>query len=291
MSKPSLIVTNNVPLTSKQLDVYNFLLEEAQRQLFEDHEKNIFKINVNDIKRISPFLDSTKRVREFFEEIMDKKFQFNIIGKDKTVTSRVVSHLISGMKENDDKTFEVALEPFSIEAMKKMVKRKKGIKHKEFEILENGEKKEVEKDIELQPYLNAKLTEHADISFYPAKVIYELIKDYKGSLVPKISFNDFKIITQTVDKYKTSYKQNVIEKIEKIINKKDETLNLKIEIEKAGRINKSIIITSSINKIPETLETFVERFLAEAKMEKNEKNIKFATKFYRGGNYENNITN
>ena len=148
MSKPSLIVTNNVPLTAKQLDVYNYLLEEAQRQLFDDHEKGIFKINVNDVTRIAPFLDTTKKVREFFEEIMDKKFQFNIMGKDKTVTSRVTSHLISGMKENDDKTFEVALEPFSIEAMRKMVKRKKGIKVKETETLENGERKEVEKEIE-----------------------------------------------------------------------------------------------------------------------------------------------
>ena len=76
MSKPSLIVTNNVPLTAKQLDVYNYLLEEAQRQLFDDHEKGIFKINVNDVTRIAPFLDTTKKVREFFEEIMDKKFQF-----------------------------------------------------------------------------------------------------------------------------------------------------------------------------------------------------------------------
>ena len=291
MSKPSLIVTNNVPLTAKQLDVYNYLLEEAQRQLFDDHEKGIFKINVNDVTRIAPFLDTTKKVREFFEEIMDKKFQFNIMGKDKTVTSRVTSHLISGMKENDDKTFEVALEPFSIEAMRKMVKRKKGIKVKETETLENGERKEVEKEIELQPYLKAKLTEHTDITFYPAKVIYELIKDYRGSLVPKITFNDFKIITQTEDKYKTSYKQNVLEKIEKIINKQDPELNLKLTIEKAGRINKSIMITSTINKIPETLEDFIERFLKEAKMEKNEKNIKFATKFYRGGNYENNIIN
>lgn len=41
------------------------------------------------------------------------------------------------------------------------------------------------------------------------------------------------------------------------------------------------MITSTINKIPETLEDFIERFFKRSKNGKNEKNIKFATKFYR----------
>lgn len=280
MFKPSLIVTNDVPLTAKKLDVYNFLLEEAFNQLQENYEKNIFLIKLSEVEKIAPMLDTTKKIAEFFKEIMDVPFTFNIIGKDKSIESKVTSHLISGLKENTDRTFEVALEPFTVEAMRKMIKRQLGITETKIEKIE-GKDTEVEKEIELQPYMKAKITDHLDITFYPAKVVYEILKDYKNSLIPKILFTDFKIITQTQDKYKNQYNSMVIKKIEEILNGKEEDLNLKIEIEKSGRINKWVLITSNWNKIPDSFEEYLEKFLEAGKMAKTEKNINMAKRFYK----------
>lgn len=280
MFKPSLIVTNDVPLTAKKLDVYNFLLEEAFNQLQENYEKNIFLIKLSEVEKIAPMLDTTKKIAEFFKEIMDEPFTFNIIGKDKSIESKVTSHLISGLKENTDRTFEVALEPFTIEAMRKMIKRQLGILETKIEKIE-GKEVEVEKEIELQPYMKAKITDHLDITFYPAKVVYEILKDYKNSLIPKILFTDFKTITQTQDKYKNQYNSMVVKKIEEILNEKEKDLNLKIEIEKSGRINKWILITSNWNKIPESFEEYLEKFLEAGKMSKTEKTINMAKRFYK----------
>lgn len=280
MFKPSLIVTNNVPLTAKKLDVYNFLLQEAFDQLEENYEKNIFLIKLSDVEKIAPMLDTTKKVAEFFKEIMDIPFKFNLIGKDKSVEARVTSHLISGFKENTNRTFEVALEPFTIEAFRKMIKRQIGMKEVE-ERIEDGIIIKETKEIELQPYMKAKITDHLDITFYPAKVVYEIIKDYKNALIPKILFTDFKIITQTEDKYKNQYNSMVIKKIEEILNEKEKDLDLKIQIEKSGRINKWVIITSNWNRIPESFDEYLEKFLEAGKMAKTEKNINMAKRFYK----------
>lgn len=235
--KPSIIVANSVPLTASQLDLFNYMLKTAYEQL----EKNIlltsFKFSVEELKKnCNPRLNSYSKIYDEIKEIYDKEFEFNVLGKDKKIEKHVKSRFIPAIIRNSDSTIEVALEPFTIGILKNMIAAKNKTQ------LPDGNVSEFEK----RPYAKLAYAEHKDIKFYPAKVIYEIVKDYEGFPIPEITIEEFKKVTDTTDKYQKNYNKMVIDKIEQILNEKF-NLDLKITPVKFGRVIKNLKIETRIN--------------------------------------------
>ena len=273
--KPSITIANSVPLSARQLDFFNFLLKGAYEQLEKNYVLDTFIFSYEDIKKFNPRLKSIAMIEEFFQEIYDKDFEFNILGKDSTIESKVKSRFITVIKKNNTtETVELGLEPLSINILRKMVMKKKGI------VIQETEKNEI-----IETFKNKKQKSHSyvyinitkDLTFYPSKIIYELVHDYKN-FIKEIDINDFKIITNTTDKYKLNYTNMVINKIQKDLEPliKD----FKIEAIKSGRAIKSIKITSSISK-NNSFEDFYENYLNEAGINDNLENKKIAEKIFK----------
>lgn len=235
--KPSIIITNNVPLTALQLDLFNYFLKGAYEQLEKNVLAGIFKFSVEEIKdNCSSRLNSYNKIYEEVKEIYNKEFEFNILGKDKT-SNKIISRFIPSILQNKNNLIEITLEPITVNALRMMIAKKQqidlpGTTHKELEV---------------SPYLSFNYAEHKNIKFYPAKVIYEIIKDYEGYPIPEISIENFKKITNTIDKYQTTYASMVLKKIENIINE-NYSINLTLTSIKQGRVITSIKIESDINR-------------------------------------------
>lgn len=235
--KPSIIVTNNVPLTALQLDLFNYFLKGAYEQLEKNVLTGIFKFAVEEIKdNCSPRLNSYNKIYEEVKEIYDKEFEFNILGKDKS-TGTIKSRFIPSIIQNKNNLIEITLEPVTINALRMMIAKKQqidlpGMPHSELEV---------------SPYLSLSYEEHKNIKFYPAKVVYEIVKDYEGYPIPEINVDDFKKITDTVDKYPTTYASMVLKKIEKILNE-NYNINISLTSIKQGRVITSIKIESDLNR-------------------------------------------
>jgi plasmid replication initiation protein len=245
--KPSLIITNNVPLTALQLDLFNYFLKGAYEQLEKNILTGIFEFSIEEIKsNCSSRLNSYNKIYDEIKDIYDKEFEFNILGKDKKIKS-VKSRFIPSIIQNENRYIEITLEPITIEALRMMIAKKQqidlhGIPHSKLEI---------------SPYLSLNYNEHKVIKFYPAKVIYEIIKDYSGFPIPEIEINDFKKITNTVDKYTNGYKTFVLDKIQKTLNDLFD-LNVKITTIKNGKIAIAIKIESNLNMKTDTEVTYKE---------------------------------
>lgn len=235
--KPSLTIATSVPLSSQQLDVYNYLLQQAYQQLQSDEHRTVFIFTVDELKSISNGrLDSRNKIEDFFNDLFDKEFHFNILGKDKTVESKLKSRFISLIEQKQDGTIGLGLEIKTIELLRNMVLNKKRIP-----------KKDEANKISLGTYTKLNLNDHKKIKFYPAKVAYEVIKDYEGYPVPDIPIEDFKLMTDTVNKYLNNYPSLVIKKIIKIINETFEGIDFDIKINKSGKYIKSLKLTSALN--------------------------------------------
>lgn len=283
--KPSMIIANNVPLSARQHDFFNFLLKGAYEQLEKNYVRDTFVFTYSEIKDFNPRLKSLAMIDEFFQEIYNKDFEFNILGKDSTIESKVKSRFITIIKKNEtNETIEIGLEPLSINILRKMVMRKKGIPipgEKQEKIEENIKHKKIKSN----SYVYINITK--DLTFYPSKIVYELVHDYKN-FIKEIDINDFKTITNTVDKYKANYTNMVINKIqndlEKIIS------NFKIELVKIGRINKLVKITSYLNKTKTSFEEDYQEWLKETGLEDTLGNKKIYQSIYdkRGSLFNEN---
>ncbi|MBC2856989.1 replication initiation protein [Cetobacterium sp. 2A] len=235
--KPSIIITNNVPLTASQLDLFNYFLKGAYEQLEKNVLVGIFKFSVEEIKEnCSSRLNSYNKIFEEVKEIYDKQFEFNILGKDKQ-SGIILSRFIPSIVQNKNNLIEITLEPITINALRMMIAKKQkidlpGMPHSELEI---------------SPYLSLSYQEHKNIKFYPAKVIYEIVKDYEGYPIPEINIDDFKKITDTLDKYTTTYATMVLKKIENILNE-NYNITLKLTSIKQGRVITAIKIESDLNR-------------------------------------------
>ncbi|MGL5088832.1 MAG: replication initiation protein [Fusobacteriaceae bacterium] len=236
--KPSIAITNNAPLSALQLDLFNFFLKGAYEQLEKNVLTGIFKFSVKEIKEsCNSRLDSYNKIYDEIKNIYNKEFEFNIIGKNKK-PGVIVSRFIPSIIQNEENLIEISLEPITINALRMMVAKKQkvdlpGISYNELEI---------------SPYLSFSYKEHKSIKFYPAKVIYEIVKDYEGFPISEINIHDFKRITDTVNKYPTTYSTMVLKKIEKILNE-NYNINLSLTTIKQGKSIKSIKIESDLNLI------------------------------------------
>ena len=225
--KPSMLISNNVPLTSKQLDVYNFLLKEAYSQLEKNYVLDTFEYSVCQLKEHFSNLDTVNRVNEFFDEIFEKEFNFNLLNKDKTIKAKVKSRFMSSIEDRGNGTFKVSLEPNTINALRLLVMKKKNI--------------ELPLNARLNSYAHLEFEDLKDFGFYPSKVVYEILKDYKQINIPLIETKLFKEATHTVNKFNKDYKTKVLKRIETDLAKKNILVSL--EFKKSGRLNKWIKIT------------------------------------------------
>lgn len=237
--KPSLIVTNSVPLTALQLDLFNYFLRKAYSEL----EKNIFQsrftFSLEEIRNnCNPRITSFSKLLAEVEDIYNKEFNFNILGKDKSIEQKVKSRFIPTIVQKKDSSVEIMLEPIMIDSFRVMIAKKQGL---DFNETKNEE-------LKVSPYAKLSYTAHKNLKFYPAKVIYELIKDYENVSVPEIEIDNFKIITNTVDKYETSYNSLVLKKAEKLLNE-EFNINVKITGIKSGRNLTGVKIESDLNLI------------------------------------------
>ena len=116
-----------------------------------------------------------------------------------------------------------------------------------------------------------------ELTFYPSKIVYELVHDYKN-FIKEIDINDFKTITNTVDKYKVNYTNMVINKIQKDLEPliKD----FKIEAIKTGRAIRKIKITSAMSNNL-NFEQFYENYLKEANVSDTIDNKKIAERIFK----------
>ncbi|MGL5356700.1 MAG: replication initiation protein [Cetobacterium sp.] len=264
--KPSLIVSNSVPLTASQLDLFNYFLKVAYLEL----EKNIFQsrftFSLEEIrKNCNPRITSFPKLLAEVEEIYNKEFNFNILGKDKSVEQKVKSRFIPTILQKKDSKIEIMLEPLTIDSFRIMIAKKQGL---DFNETKN-------KELKVSPYAKLSYKAHKSLKFYPAKVVYELIKDYEGVFVPEIEINNFKTITDTIDKYSGNYGTMVLKKIEKLLNENFD-INVKITGIKSGRNLISVKIESDLNHIngiklvtkEEVLDEFKE-YLIEGKLDPN----------------------
>lgn len=259
--KPSFIITNTVDFESGELDLFNFFLKIAYKQLEENHLRDTFTISVKEINDFNPYLNTRKKIKKYFEDIYNKEFNFNILGKDKSIEANVKSRIITMMQENKNGTLEIAIEPLTVNALRTMVVKKTEINNK----------------INLHPYVTLPLTKK--IKFYPSKVIFEICKDYEGYPVPKIDIEDFKQLTNTVDKYKKDYNNKVIKKIESDL--KEYIENFQISLIKEGRRNKWVKIESEINKKIIYFKDFYSTWLIENNFKDTTQNKKIAETIYR----------
>lgn len=243
--KPSLIIANSVPLTANQHDFYNYLLQQAYLQLEHNHFRDTFIFSYKEIKEFNSRLKSKKMIDEFFKEIYDKEFEFNILGKDNSIETNIKSRFITLIKKDKSNNIEIALEPLTIGALRKMVLKKKNI--------------ETIDDKNLNPY--SQLTFTKDLSFYPSKVVYELVYDYK-KFIKEIEFETFKKITDTEEKYQKNYNSMVINKIKKDL--KDKIPGFNIKLIKEGRKNKFVKIDSFINQ---NFNNYYKNWLLKNKLE------------------------
>ncbi|MGL5988221.1 replication initiation protein [Cetobacterium sp.] len=237
--KPSLVVTNSVPLTALQLDLFNYFLKKAYSEL----EKNIFQsrfiFSLEEIRNnCNPRITSYSKLLAEVEDIYNKEFNFNILGKDKSIEQKVKSRFIPTIVQKKDSTVEIMLEPITIDSFRIMIAKKQGL---DFNETKNEE-------LKVSPYAKLSYTAHKNLKFYPAKVIYEIIKDYENISVPEIEINNFKIITDTVNKYETSYNSLVLKKAEKLLNE-EFNINVKIIGVKSGRNLIAVKIESDLNLI------------------------------------------
>jgi|GEM_PF-4036096 len=265
--KPSLIIANSVPLTANQHDFYNYLLQQAYFQLENNHFRDTFIFSYKEIKVFNPRLKSKKMIDEFFKEIYNKEFEFNILGKDNSIETNIKSRFITLIKKDKTNNIEIALEPLTISSLRKMVLKKKNIN-----IEEN-----------INPY--SQLTFTKDLSFYPSKVVYELVYDYK-KFIKEIEFDVFKKITDTEDKYQKNYNSMVINKIQKDLKEKIPGFNIKLI--KEGRKNKSVKIDSFINQ---SFESYYNNWLIKNKLDNTKTNEKICKMEFiqKGGLNENSI--
>ena len=273
--KPSMTIANSVPLSARQLDFFNFLLKGAYEQLEKNYVLDTFIFSYEDIKKFNPRLKSVAMIEEFFQEIYDKDFEFNILGKDSTVESNVKSRFITVIKKNSTtETVELGLEPLSISILRKMVMNKKGISipGEELEKIDANKKNKKQKS---HSYVYINITK--ELTFYPSKIVYELVHDYKN-FIKEIDINDFKTITNTVDKYKVNYTNMVINKIQKDLEPliKD----FKIEAIKTGRAIRKIKITSAMSNNL-NFEQFYENYLKEANVSDTIDNKKIAERIFK----------
>lgn len=253
--KPSLTIATSVPLSSQQLDVYNYLLQQAYLQLQSDEHRTVFIFTVDELKTISNGrLDSRNKIEEFFNDLFDKEFHFNILGKDKSIESKLKSRFISLIEQKKDGTIGLGLEIKTIELLRNMVLNKR-----------NFLKKDENSKIEFGSYTKLNLSDHKKIKFYPAKVAYEVIKDYEGYPVPEIPIDDFKLMTDTVNKYLNNYPSLVIKKTIKIINETFEGINFDIKIIKSGKYIKALRLTSDLNPNRRNLKVSFEEIKNEFK--------------------------
>ncbi|MCJ8342561.1 MAG: replication initiation protein [Cetobacterium sp.] len=253
--KPSLTIATSVPLSSQQLDVYNYLLQQAYLQLQSDEHRTVFIFTVDELKTISNGrLDSRNKIEEFFNDLFDKEFHFNILGKDKSIESKLKSRFISLIEQKKDGTIGLGLEIKTIELLRNMVLNKR-----------NFLKKDENSKIEFGSYTKLNLSDHKKIKFYPAKVAYEVIKDYEGYPVPEIPIDDFKLMTDTVNKYLNNYPSLVIKKTIKIINETFEGINFDIKIIKSGKYIKALRLTSDLNPNRRNLKVSFEEIKSEFK--------------------------
>lgn len=261
--KPDIAIAHTAKLDARQLDFINFLFNGAYKQLDQNYVRDTFTFSINEIKKFNPRLKSKKMIDEFIDDIYDKDFEFNILGKDKSVEANVKSRFITLLKKNGTDSIEVGLEPLTIQALRKMIIKKK--------------------NIQIEGYENLKLNSYAkfvsnNIKFYPAKVVRELCYSYKNFEVPLIDVDKFKTMTNTVDKYKNDYNRLVIKKIKKLLELEIE--NFDISLIKEGRKNKWVKITSDINKRTEYFKEFYKREFLDKGMEDNHQNRIIATKTY-----------
>lgn len=278
--KPSIAITNTVPFTGKQLDLYNFLIKGAIKQLEKNYVRETFIFSYAEIKKENPRLKSEKMIKEFFKEMYEKDFEYNILGKDSSVESKVNTRAITTIKKNSDNTIEIGLEPHTIGVLRKLIMKKKNIPLPEDKLKKLGHelKEKIEKKKPKEASY-AKFKINKDISYYPSKVIYELIHDYKN-FMPEINIDDFKAITDTVRKYKENYNKKVIEKIREDLT--GVIPGFSIELIKVGRTNVAVRITSSL-KAFESFEDYYERYLKETNLIDNEMNRKMAKQIYDKG--------
>ncbi|MGL5796802.1 MAG: hypothetical protein ACRCYT_01225, partial [Cetobacterium sp.] len=158
--KPSIIITNNVPLNALQLDLFNYFLKGAYEQLEKNVFAGVFKFSVEEIKNnCSSRLNSYNKIYEELKEIYDKKFEFNILGKDKK-TKNIESRFIPSIIQNDNSHIEITLEPITITTLRMMVAKKQQI-----DLPETNHS-----EMCISPYLSLNYNDHKNIKFYPAKV-------------------------------------------------------------------------------------------------------------------------
>lgn len=235
--KPSLIVTNSVPLTATQLDLFNYFLKRA----YEELEKNIFQsrfsFSLEEIrKNCNSRMTSYPKLLTEVQDIYDKEFEFNILGKDKKIEQKVKSRFIPTMIQKKDSTIEIMIEPLTLESLRIMIAKKQGIDFKETK----------NEELKVSPYAKLSYKSHKNLKFYPAKVIYEIIKDYEGVTVPEIAIDKFKTITDTTNKYEANFGTMVLKKSEKLLNE-NFNINVKIIGIKTGRSLTAVKIESDLN--------------------------------------------
>ena len=270
--KPSIIIATTAPLTARQHDFYNFLLKSAYEQLEENYVRDTFIFSYEQLKSFNPRLKSKTAIEDFMKEIYEKEFEFNVLAKDKTIEKNVRGKLISVIsKDNKNSNIEIGLEPFTVNALRKMVMKKKKIALPDV------------KEIKLNSYTKVYIKKN--LTFYPSKVVFELLHDNNGK-IEKMEFQDFKKITDTVEKYPDNYNSYVIKKIKTDLSKLIK--NFKINLVKQGRLTRYINISGDIT--PRTFNEFYENWLNESKLNNTIENRKIAESLYKlsRGKNENN---
>jgi hypothetical protein len=237
--KPSLVLSNSVPLTASQLDLFNYFLKAAYLELEKNILQSRFTFSLEEIrKNCNTRITSFPKLLAEVEDIYNKEFTFNILGKDKSIEQKVKSRFIPTIIQKKDSTIEIMLEPLTIDSFRVMIAKKQGL---DFNETKNNE-------LKVSPYAKLSYKAHKKLKFYPAKVVYELIKDYENISVPEIEISNFKTITDTVDKYSANYGTMVLKKIEKLLNEHF-NINVKISGIKTGRSLTAVKIESDLNLI------------------------------------------
>jgi len=211
LRKPSeLIAITHYDITSIMRKSYNVLLQSAITELEKNENSNIFQISISELKRKAGIgATDNKRLKTELFKLQDLKVEYNIFNKvtgDYTDWTRF--SLIPVIRKRDD-IIEYQL-PFPV-----------------CEVLKNPK---------IYTMLDLLLLKNFKKKY--SIILYEIIKDYEGAEVPKMSIDELRdFLGIEKEKYPNFYdlQKNVIDTAINEINEKNKDFLIKYDLIKTAR--------------------------------------------------------
>jgi len=246
--KPSVAITTNMKLTAIELDIVDHIMKKTFDQIKEESNP-VIDLEVSEISRLTNKAISTKKeLIELTNKLYENEYSYNILGKDKSVKAYVKSRFISDLIiYPEEAKIGVVLGGLLLDKINNMVEGLR-LQEKDIHMTNLQEKKEIKKKLDNLKLFYSKIdtSKYKDIKFYPSRVIYQLLEDYKMSEIPVMDIENFRSITNTVNKYQSGFKAKVLDKIKEDLITTDKIIDFEI-IRKNRKISKIKILKGQKN--------------------------------------------